>query len=98
MLNPNLTKTLKVFNLEGYLKRLLQTKKSNPKDEITTSPLVDYAWAKIVGTTSSNSIKLKLVKVLKRCNLACFVTKTLQTPILGFTNCPIDSSISCNVK
>jgi hypothetical protein len=44
---------------------LLQTKKSNPKDEITTSPSIDYAWAEIVWTTSSNAAKLKLVKFEK---------------------------------
>jgi hypothetical protein len=80
------------------MKRLKQTKKSNPTNEITTSPPVDYASAKIVGITSSNSTKVKLVKVLERWNFIRFVIKTSQTPTLGLTNCPANFSISCNVK
>jgi hypothetical protein len=69
----------------------LKTKKNQTlnlisKDEIKTS-LVDHAWVGIMGTdryvNSSNSTKVKLVKVMNRCGVAHIVIETFQTPTIG---------------
>jgi hypothetical protein len=72
-----------------------------PKVSITTSP-IDQEWIEIVGTTkdanSSNSTKVKLVKVLNKFGVAHIVVNTSQTSIVGSIDCPTPSSISWDVK
>jgi hypothetical protein len=79
------------------MKRLhVNKQKSNHKDEIKTSP-IDRAWGESVGTTrvanSSNSTKVKLIKVLKKCSVIHIVAKTFQIPTFGSMDCPTPSSI-----
>jgi hypothetical protein len=62
-----------------------------PKVSITSSP-IDHEWVEIVGTTkdpkSSNSTKVKLVKVLNKFGVTHIVVNTSQTSTVGSTNCP----------
>ncbi len=63
---------------------------------------MDLTWPMMVGivsyANSSNSIKLKLVKDLKKLGMACMVIKTFCTPMLRSTNCAQPSSNCIGVK
>jgi len=77
-----------------------QTLNPKPRVNITTSP-IDHEWVEIVGTTtnvnSSNSTKVKLVKVLNKFGVA-HMYNTSRTPTLGSTDYPTPSSISWDVQ
>ncbi len=66
-----------------------------------TTP-VDHEWIEIVGTirdaNSSNSTKVKLVKVLNKFGVAHIVLNTSRTPTVGSMDCPTPSSISWDVR
>ncbi len=78
-----------------------QTLNVKPKVGMTSSH-VDHEWFEMVPTTrdanSSNSSKVKSVKVLNKFGVACIALNTSWTPIVGSTDCPTPSSISWYVK
>ncbi len=79
----------------------IQTLNLKPKVSMTTLS-VDHEWVEIVETTregnSSNSTKVKLVKVLNKFGVAHIVLNTSPTQTIGSMDCPTPSSISWDVK